>query len=91
MSKNKVAIDVPRLGADEQPADTSSLTAAVEKSEVVEEASNPGKLVSRADHPLEVKYGDSIIRLSPRQRVEIADMSKIERSSLSPLITVITQ
>lgn len=90
-SKNKVQIDVARLGPEELPADTQMLKDAVEKAEISEVVSNPGKLVSRADHPLDVKYGDSTIRLSPRQRVDIADMSKIDRASLSPLITVITQ
>lgn len=90
-NKNKVQINVDRFGADEKPADTSVLKAAAEKADAPVVIKNPGLLVSRADHPIEVKYGESSIRLSPRQRVEIADMSLVDRQSLSPLVTVITK
>lgn len=88
-SKNKVEIKLERLDPMENPADSSIITDSLHKVETNEEAKNPATVISRADHPIEVKYGSELIRLSPRQVVEVADSSKIDTASLSPLIIIV--
>jgi hypothetical protein len=43
----------------------------------VEERVQPAKLISRLDYPEEVAYGTDSIRISPRSRTIVADMSKL--------------
>ena len=43
-----------------------------------EELSQPALLVSRVNYPVTIKYDKSIIRVSPRARLKIADLSKVK-------------
>ena len=43
-----------------------------------EELSNPVILVSRLNYPTTIKYDKSIIRISPRSKVKLADSKKIK-------------
>jgi len=89
MSKNKVEVKVQKIDPMENPADSSIIELSLEKAESIEQEVNPAKVISRADHPIEIKYGDVSIRLSPRQTVEVADESKIDKSCLSPLVVIV--
>jgi hypothetical protein len=88
-SKNKVEIKLERLDPMENPADSSIITDSLHKADIKEESCNPATVISRADHPIEVMYGGETIRMSPRQVVEVADSSKIDTTSLSPLIIIV--
>jgi len=54
----------------------------------IEKMVKPAMLVSRLNHPVTVKYDKSIIRISPRGRVKIADESKIKSTLPSGLVIV---
>ena len=74
--KNKVEVQVQKLGPDEKPADSSIIVQSLENVEQDEKKVKPAKIISRADHPIDAKYGSETIRLSPRQTVEVADADK---------------
>ena len=43
----------------------------------IEEKVQPALIVSRRNYPITVKYDRSIIRLSPRSKEKVADLSKL--------------
>lgn len=88
-SKNKVEIKLERLDPMENPVDSSIVESSLNKADEIEIENNPATVISRADYPIEIKYGGSSIRLSPRQSVDVADESKIDKSTINPLIIIV--
>ncbi len=43
----------------------------------IEERVKPAQLISRLSYPEQVSYGEATIRISPRSREIVADMSKL--------------
>jgi hypothetical protein len=84
--KQKVTIEYPKLAEHEAPADWNNIAKEVEKSEASlikqkhDKNIKSGTLISRADFPIEIKYGNQNIRLSPRERVVVKDISKVNSS-----------
>jgi hypothetical protein len=87
MSRNKVEVQVVKYGPGEKPADSSIIEKSLAQADVIEENVKSAKLISRADHPIEVQYGDVSIRLSPRQTVEVADADKVKCDN--PLVVIV--
>lgn len=47
------------------------------KKVAVEERVNPAKLISRLNYPVQIKYGEETINVSPRAKLTIADETKL--------------
>lgn len=52
----------------------------------VEEMKQPALLCSRANYPVTVKYDKSVIRISPRGKVKIADLGKLQKPIPSEIL-----
>ncbi len=87
--KTKVTIEVKRLDDMEKIGDMSLITDKLERADETEKLSAPAMVISRANFPIIIAYGDEKIRLSPRQRVKVADVSKISIEDLPADVTVI--
>lgn len=66
----------------EQAPDMEAYKKAVAKGKVKEEKVRPAQLISRLDHSEEIPYGDSHIRVSPRSKEVVGDVSKIQADKL---------
>ena len=63
--------------SNEKKPDIQSFKELVEKGSKTEEIKKPGLLISRVDYPITVKYGDDVIRVSPRSKLKIANTDKL--------------
>ena len=79
MKKSKVNIEYQRFDEVEKLSEPDIIKEKLVRSDTAEEVTEPAELVSRADYPIAVTYGQDVIRLSPRQRCTVADASKIKK------------
>lgn len=78
--KNKITVGLIRGNhiSNTTKPDVELFKRQVAEGEKVDERLNPALLISGLDHPENIEYGDTIIRLSPRARVEIGDYKKLQ-------------
>lgn len=49
----------------------------VKEGSKIEEAVKPALLISILDYPINIEYGDAVIRLSPRAKLKVGDYRKL--------------
>jgi hypothetical protein len=59
-----------------------SFNETLEKGKQTDEIIQPCLLISRLDYPVDISYGDSVIRLSPRAKEKLGDVNKIKNEKL---------
>lgn len=88
--RNKVTF-APRsqkfIGLDDAP-NMKILDDAIEKVSKIEDIVKPAILISRANYPITVKYDGEDLRISPRDRVKVADISKFDKDSADSKIVI---
>lgn len=87
--KTKVSIQVKRLDEMENSADQEFINQKLEKADEEEIQVAPAIVISRANYPIIIDYGDEKIRLSPRQRVKVANASKLIKENLPADVTIV--
>lgn len=82
----KVKVISPKLVGNEKEADLTLITKYAAKANAKTEMVNPGTLISRADFPIQISYGDEMLSISPRERVLVKDKAKIKKEELGNYI-----
>jgi hypothetical protein len=82
MSKKRNSVKVGlikgnNISTDTKP-DIQSFKEAVKKGNTPDVNKKPGYIISRVDYPVDCKYGDDVIRVSPRAKLKVGDLSKLE-------------
>jgi hypothetical protein len=75
--KNKISVGLIRgnnISTEAKP-DVELFNELVKIGKEAEEIVDPVLLISRVDYPITVKYGDRMIRVSPRSQLKVADGS----------------
>ena len=80
--KKKNSVDVKLISGNKKISkssepDVESYNKLLKEGSETENSVRPAVIISRVDHPVDVKYGDRTIRVSPRAQLEVADISKL--------------
>lgn len=75
--KNQIKVSLAGDNGTEGAVDLEAMKALAEKGAVPEEVVAPAMVASMVDYPITIPYGDASIRISGRERVQIADFSKL--------------
>jgi hypothetical protein len=80
-SKNNITVGIIRgndIGNTTKP-DVDLFKRQVAKGEIVEQSVNPALLISTLDYPINIAYNDGFIRLSPRAKIKVGDVNKLQK------------